>query len=57
MPPGWATWLGLQGNSRYYNYTLSADGRAETRGDGIDDYLVDVLANRSAAFLAAQVTI
>ena len=34
VPPGWATWLGLQGNSRYYNYTLSANGRAETRGDG-----------------------
>jgi len=52
VPPGWDSWLGLVGNSIYYNYTLSNDGVAEAHGDDYaTDYLTDLLANRSAAFL------
>ena len=32
VPPGWSDWLGLVGNSVYYNYTLSANGTAEAHG-------------------------
>ena len=28
-PPGWNWWAGLVGNSKYYNYTLSVNGKAE----------------------------
>ena len=52
IPPGWTDWLGLRGNSVYYNYVLSKDGKAEHHGkDYAADYLVDLLANRTADFL------
>lgn len=36
--------VGLVGNSRYYNYTLSVDGRRQDHGDDYHlDYLTDVL--------------
>ena len=38
----------------YYNYTLSNNGVAEKHADTYyTDYLVDLLANRSAAFLSS----
>ena len=52
VPTGWSKWLGLKGNSRYYDCTLSDGGQPEKHGkDYAQDYLVDLLANRSAAFL------
>eukprot|EP00935_MAST-01C_sp_MAST-1C-sp1_P000664 g664.t1 len=52
VPPGWTEWLGLAGNSVYYDYTLSNNGNAEKHGNNYaTDYLVDLLANRSSAFL------
>ena len=33
VPPGWDWWVGLAGNSRYYNYTLSVNGKAKHHGD------------------------
>lgn len=36
--------VGLVGNSRYYNYTLSVDGKRQDHGDDYHlDYLTDVL--------------
>ncbi|XP_045030192.1 N-acetylglucosamine-6-sulfatase isoform X5 [Daphnia magna] len=44
VPPGYNRWVGLVGNSRYYNYTLSVDGKRQDHGDDYHlDYLTDVL--------------
>lgn len=52
VPPGWDHWHALVGNSQYYNYTLSVDGKEEVHGDSYEkDYLTDLIANRSLNFL------
>ena len=52
VPAGWSKWLGLRGNSVYYDYTLSDNGAPEKHGRNYEtDYLVDLLANRSSSFL------
>ena len=33
VPPGWDWWIGLVGNSKYYNYTLSINGKPQRHGD------------------------
>uniref|UniRef100_A0A665VPT7 N-acetylglucosamine-6-sulfatase n=1 Tax=Echeneis naucrates TaxID=173247 RepID=A0A665VPT7_ECHNA len=44
VPPGWSHWIGLEKNSKYYNYTLSVNGKAQKHGaDYSKDYLTDVL--------------
>uniref|UniRef100_A0A667ZYQ3 N-acetylglucosamine-6-sulfatase n=1 Tax=Myripristis murdjan TaxID=586833 RepID=A0A667ZYQ3_9TELE len=44
VPPGWNYWVGLERNSKYYNYTLSVNGKAQKHGaDYSRDYLTDVL--------------
>ena len=46
VPPGYDRWIGLVGNSRYYNYTLSVNGRPEAHGSNYtEDYLTDLLVN------------
>ncbi|XP_039625977.1 N-acetylglucosamine-6-sulfatase isoform X2 [Polypterus senegalus] len=52
VPPGWNGWYALEKNSKYYNYTLSVNGRKQKHGnDYNEDYLTDVLANVSMDFL------
>uniref|UniRef100_A0A3P9PM30 N-acetylglucosamine-6-sulfatase n=1 Tax=Poecilia reticulata TaxID=8081 RepID=A0A3P9PM30_POERE len=52
VPPGWDQWNALVGNSQYYNYTLSVNGKAEKHGDSYEkDYLTDLILNRSLSFL------
>ncbi|XP_010745082.1 glucosamine (N-acetyl)-6-sulfatase (Sanfilippo disease IIID), b [Larimichthys crocea] len=52
VPPGWDQWNALVGNSQYYNYTLSVNGKEEKHGDSYEkDYLTDLIANRSLNFL------
>lgn len=53
VPPGWDSWLGLVGNSQYYNYAVSDNGvRVQHGSDYATDYFTDVVANRSYSFLA-----
>ncbi|XP_074474712.1 glucosamine (N-acetyl)-6-sulfatase (Sanfilippo disease IIID), b [Sebastes fasciatus] len=52
VPPGWDQWHALVGNSQYYNYTLSVNGKEEKHGDSYEkDYLTDLITNRSLHFL------
>ncbi|XP_054574871.1 N-acetylglucosamine-6-sulfatase isoform X2 [Eptesicus fuscus] len=52
VPPGWSYWYALEKNSKYYNYTLSINGKARKHGENYSvDYLTDVLANVSLDFL------
>lgn len=46
IPPGWDWWIGLVGNSKYYNYTLSVNGTAVHHRDSYqNDYLTDVIVS------------
>lgn len=55
VPPGWDEWYGLVGNSKYYNYTLSVNGKAEEHGQSYDtDYLTDLLKRQAVNFLKNQ---
>ncbi|KAF7216777.1 glucosamine (N-acetyl)-6-sulfatase (Sanfilippo disease IIID), b [Nothobranchius furzeri] len=52
VPPGWDQWNALVGNSQYYNYTLSVNGKAEKHSDTYEkDYLTDLILNWSLTFL------
>lgn len=52
IPVGWDWWAGLEGNSRYYNYTLSNNGKKERHGDNYtQDYLTDVIRRKAVQFL------
>ncbi|EDQ91111.1 uncharacterized protein MONBRDRAFT_849, partial [Monosiga brevicollis MX1] len=52
IPPGWDRWLGLFGNSKYYNYTVSDDGVPVDHGDDYtNDYFPDLVANRTIGFI------
>lgn len=53
VPPGWDWWIGLKGNSCYYNYSLSVNGSKEAHGSNPDhDYLTNVIWQHSRDFLA-----
>ncbi|XP_078680909.1 N-acetylglucosamine-6-sulfatase-like [Branchiostoma floridae x Branchiostoma belcheri] len=52
IPPGWDWWIGLIGNSRYYDYSLSVNGTKQKHGTQYSrDYLTDVIKNQSLHFL------
>ncbi|XP_025831015.1 N-acetylglucosamine-6-sulfatase-like isoform X2 [Agrilus planipennis] len=48
VPEGYDWWIGLKGNSIYYNYTLSVNGTAKYFND---EYLTDILKEYSLDFL------
>ena len=52
VPKGWSKWFGLVGNSVYYNYDVSNDGKREYHGkDYATDYLPDLVKNESVKFI------
>ncbi|XP_069760118.1 N-acetylglucosamine-6-sulfatase isoform X2 [Narcine bancroftii] len=52
VPPGWDHWYALVKNSKYYNYTLSVNGKPQYHGQNYSlDYLTDLLSNISLEFL------
>ena len=52
VPLGWTKWFGLVGNSVYYNYDISNDGKREHHGaDYATDYLPDLVKNESVKFI------
>ena len=56
VPPGWDEWVGLVGNSRYYNYTLSVNGKPEKHGQTYaTDYLTDILVSSVQTALKVHV--
>ncbi|KAJ8299587.1 hypothetical protein KUTeg_023647 [Tegillarca granosa] len=55
VPPGWKWWMGLVGNSVYYDYILSVNGSYELHGHRYpQDYLTDVINKRASEFLNLQ---
>lgn len=62
VPPGWEKWLGLVGNSVYYNYEVvtSNDGATSSRSkhgsDYNDDYLPDLVANHTLKIIRELTT-
>ena len=54
VPPGWHEWAVIfsnQGSDAYYNYSINDGGSVSNRGSQTDDYITDVILNRSLAFL------
>jgi arylsulfatase A-like enzyme len=51
VPPGWTRWRALLGNSTYYDYDVSMDGRQQHFGRKATDYATDVFARMAARFI------
>jgi N-acetylglucosamine-6-sulfatase len=57
VPAGWDDWHSLQGNSRYYNGTISDNGVRSVHGDAaLDDYLPDLFFNHTFEFLSSHLS-
>ncbi|XP_076471458.1 N-acetylglucosamine-6-sulfatase-like [Babylonia areolata] len=55
VPPGWDEWIGLVGNSKYYDYQLSINGKVEKHGSNYKkDYFTNYINRKAEKFLAAQ---
>ncbi|XP_064385928.1 N-acetylglucosamine-6-sulfatase-like [Halichondria panicea] len=55
IPPGWSTWFGLIGNSKYYDYSVSNNGVLEKHGHSYEkDYFTDLVRNHSVQFIKAS---
>ena len=52
MPRGWDEWAAFAGEPGYYDYTLVGDRGRERFGRAPADYSTDVLAERTADFIA-----
>ncbi|XP_070491658.1 N-acetylglucosamine-6-sulfatase-like isoform X1 [Chironomus tepperi] len=54
VPYGYDDFYGLHGNSKYYNYTLTENGRIVEYGDMPEDYLTNVIKNQAKEFISNQ---
>lgn len=54
VPPGWDNFIGLVGNSVYYNYKMNENGVIINYGSNYDtDYLPNVMLNKTLEFINA----
>jgi arylsulfatase A-like enzyme len=53
VPPGWDEWYGGVGDAGYkqFDYSLNENGKIVKYGHGDADYLTDVIARKTAAFI------
>ncbi|CAK9295543.1 unnamed protein product [Gordionus sp. m RMFG-2023] len=52
IPDGWTNWFALAGNSRYYNYTISNNGKPRDYKDNYEkDYLPNVLKKKAITYI------
>ncbi|WP_192809240.1 sulfatase family protein [Actinomadura montaniterrae] len=51
VPPGWNEWYAAGNGYPEYDYNLNENGRLVSYGHKPEDYLTDVLANKSADFV------
>jgi len=51
VPPGWDSWYGLLGNSRYFNYSLSENGKKVRYKDDESHYLTNVIKRNLLKFI------
>jgi len=54
VPPGWSYWVGLLGNSKYFNYTLNDNGRLINYGNNKKSYFTDVMTRRAMKYFKTQ---
>ena len=55
VPVGWDDWLGLVGNSQYYNYTVNRNGENEKHGlDYKKDYLPSLIFDAGIKFMTKK---
>uniref|UniRef100_A0A3Q1ICZ6 N-acetylglucosamine-6-sulfatase n=1 Tax=Anabas testudineus TaxID=64144 RepID=A0A3Q1ICZ6_ANATE len=54
VPPGWDQWFALVGNSQYYNYTLSANGKEEKHGGQTQMLLSPRVASTVLVYFSIQ---
>ncbi|CAB3400046.1 unnamed protein product [Caenorhabditis bovis] len=52
IPPGWDEWHAIVKNSKFYNYTMNANGKKQRFGNNYSkDYFTDLVTNRSLQFV------
>lgn len=52
IPTGWHTWFALQGNSKFYNYSVSNQGVPEHHKSSYEaDYFTDVISRHAEHFI------
>ncbi len=54
VPPGWNQWDVAGSGYKEFNYDLNTNGQVTHHGNAPQDYLTDVLASKSEAFVRAQ---
>jgi arylsulfatase A-like enzyme len=52
VPPGWVEWEALRDTRKFFNYRMNENGHVVRYGHGADDYQTDVLAAKTADFIA-----
>ena len=54
VPVGYDQFYGLHGNSKYYNYTLTENGKLVHYNDAPENYLTNVIKQKALSFIQSQ---